>query len=69
MKAIIEDNNYIKGFNAGYIVEKLGKPDFEYYENIEFKTSFMQGVKDGKLQARMEKGLEGSSSQLEEIEL
>jgi hypothetical protein len=69
MKAIIENNNYIKGFNAGYIVEKLGKQDFEYYENIEFKTSFMQGVKDGKLQARMEKGLEGSSPQLEEIKI
>lgn len=69
MSAILEENNYTKGFNVGYIVEKFGKPDFEYYENIEFKTSFMQGVKDGKLQARMEKGLEGSNEKFEEIEI
>lgn len=69
MNAILEEKNYTKGFNVGYIVEKFGKPDFEYYENIEFKTSFMQGVKDGKLQARQEKGLEGNNPQLEEIKV
>lgn len=68
MSKTTEDKNYIQGFNAGYIIEKHGKPDFEYYDNVEFKTSFMQGVKDGKLQARMEKGLEGSNSIYEEIE-
>ncbi len=63
-----KEQNYTKGFNAGYIVEKYGKPDFEDLEKYEFQTSFMQGFVDGKNQAKHEKGTEGNS-QLQEIEI
>ena len=63
-----EENQYVDGFNAGYTIETKSDKNFEDLDKYEFTSPFMEGARDGRMQAKLDKESEGRS-QLHEIEV
>jgi len=64
----IEENQYLEGFNAGYIIETKSEKIFEDIDKYEFTNPYMEGARDGRIQAKLDTNSEGRS-QLHEREV